>query len=129
MCKIIITGGTGYIGSHTVVEFLESGYQVVILDNLSNSNISILKPYLYTIYGFQTKTIIILLIIVPINNPKMPILLTNITEIIKLITPSTTGDQTSQNNPYADLKFSIVPLATCIYILIIKIKVINLLKV
>lgn len=43
MYKIIITGGTGYIGSHTVVEFLESGYQVVILDNLSNSNISILE--------------------------------------------------------------------------------------
>jgi len=35
--KILVTGGTGYIGSHTVVELLESGYEVVIVDNLSNS--------------------------------------------------------------------------------------------
>ena len=37
MSKILITGGTGYIGSHTVVELMESGYDVVIVDNLSNS--------------------------------------------------------------------------------------------
>lgn len=35
--KILVTGGTGYIGSHTVVELLEAGYEVVIIDNLSNS--------------------------------------------------------------------------------------------
>ena len=35
--KILVTGGTGYIGSHTVVELQESGYEVVIVDNLSNS--------------------------------------------------------------------------------------------
>ncbi len=35
--KILVTGGTGYIGSHTVVELLMRGYQVVIADNLSNS--------------------------------------------------------------------------------------------
>lgn len=35
--NILVTGGTGYIGSHTVVQLLESGYQVVILDNLCNS--------------------------------------------------------------------------------------------
>ncbi len=35
--KILVTGGTGYIGSHTVVELLESGYDVLIVDNLSNS--------------------------------------------------------------------------------------------
>ena len=34
---ILVTGGTGFIGSHTVVELLESGYEVVIADNLSNS--------------------------------------------------------------------------------------------
>ncbi len=37
MSKILVTGGAGFIGSHTCVEFLESGYEVVILDNLSNS--------------------------------------------------------------------------------------------
>ena len=35
---ILVTGGTGYIGSHTVVELQNSGYEVVIIDNLSNSN-------------------------------------------------------------------------------------------
>ncbi len=35
--SVLVTGGTGYIGSHTVVELLESGYDVVIADNLSNS--------------------------------------------------------------------------------------------
>ncbi len=35
--KILITGGTGYIGSHTAVELIEKGYEVVIIDNLSNS--------------------------------------------------------------------------------------------
>ena len=34
---ILVTGGAGYIGSHTVVRLIESGYQVVILDNLVNS--------------------------------------------------------------------------------------------
>lgn len=36
--KILVTGGTGYIGSHTVVELQSAGYEVVIVDNLSNSN-------------------------------------------------------------------------------------------
>ena len=40
--KILVTGGTGYIGSHTVVELLEAGYDVVIIDNLSNSNRDVL---------------------------------------------------------------------------------------
>ncbi len=35
--KILVTGGTGYIGSHTVVELQNNGYEVVIVDNLSNS--------------------------------------------------------------------------------------------
>ena len=42
MTKILVTGGTGYIGSHTVVELQNSGYEVVIVDNLSNSNIDVL---------------------------------------------------------------------------------------
>lgn len=36
--RILVTGGTGYIGSHTTVELIEEGYDVVICDNLSNSN-------------------------------------------------------------------------------------------
>lgn len=40
--KILVTGGTGYIGSHTVVELQDAGYDVVIIDNLSNSNIEVL---------------------------------------------------------------------------------------
>jgi len=39
---ILVTGGTGYIGSHTTVELIQAGYQVVSLDNLSNSNIHVL---------------------------------------------------------------------------------------
>ena len=40
--KILVTGGTGYIGSHTVVELQESGYEVIVVDNLSNSSIDVL---------------------------------------------------------------------------------------
>lgn len=39
---ILVTGGTGYIGSHTVVELQKAGYPVVIIDNLSNSNRDVL---------------------------------------------------------------------------------------
>lgn len=42
MSKILVTGGTGYIGSHTVVELHNAGYEVVIVDDLSNSSIKIL---------------------------------------------------------------------------------------
>ena len=37
MAKILVTGGAGFIGSHTCVELLEAGYEVVIVDNFSNS--------------------------------------------------------------------------------------------
>ncbi len=39
---ILVTGGTGFIGSHTTVELLQAGYDVVIVDNLSNSKIEVL---------------------------------------------------------------------------------------
>ena len=40
--RILVTGGTGYIGSHTVVELQQAGYPVVIIDNLSNSSADVL---------------------------------------------------------------------------------------
>lgn len=42
MKKILVTGGLGFIGSHTVVELQNEGYEVVILDDLSNSSIKVL---------------------------------------------------------------------------------------
>lgn len=42
MSKILVTGGTGFIGSHTVVELYNAGYEVIIIDDLSNSNPKIL---------------------------------------------------------------------------------------
>ena len=42
MKKILVTGGTGFIGSHTTVELQQKGYQVVIVDNLSNSSAEVL---------------------------------------------------------------------------------------
>ena len=42
MARILVTGGTGYIGSHTVVELMQQGYDVTIVDNLSNSNVDVL---------------------------------------------------------------------------------------
>lgn len=40
---VLVTGGAGYIGSHTVVELIEKGYEVIIVDNLSNSKIEVLN--------------------------------------------------------------------------------------
>lgn len=39
---ILVTGGTGYIGSHTCVALAEAGYQTLIIDNLSNSQVQVL---------------------------------------------------------------------------------------
>ncbi len=41
--KILVTGGVGYIGSHTCIELSQAGYELVVYDNLSNSNIEALK--------------------------------------------------------------------------------------
>ncbi len=54
MSKILVTGGTGYIGSHTVVELYNAGHEAIILDNLSNSDISMLGR-LKEIIGVEPK--------------------------------------------------------------------------
>jgi len=43
MKKILVTGGLGYIGSHTVVELINAGFEPVIIDNLSNSSLDVLQ--------------------------------------------------------------------------------------
>jgi len=40
--KVLVTGGLGYIGSHTVLELIDKGYEPLIIDNLSNSDVSVL---------------------------------------------------------------------------------------
>ncbi len=41
--KVLVTGGAGYIGSHTCVELMQAGHEVVVLDNLCNSHIVVLE--------------------------------------------------------------------------------------
>ena len=43
MYTILVTGGSGYIGSHAVIELLDKGHEVIILDNLSNSSINVIS--------------------------------------------------------------------------------------
>jgi UDP-glucose 4-epimerase len=50
--KILVTGGLGFIGSHTVVELLNEGLEVVIIDNLDNSSIEVLDG-IETISGIK----------------------------------------------------------------------------
>lgn len=40
--KVLVTGGAGYIGSHTAVELLQAGHEVVIVDDLSNAKIEVI---------------------------------------------------------------------------------------
>ena len=54
MKTVLVTGGTGYIGSHTVVSLIQNGYDVVIVDNLYNSNKAVLKR-IETITGVLPK--------------------------------------------------------------------------
>jgi len=52
MARILVTGGLGFIGSHTVVELVNAGYEPVIVDDLSNSNLKILDQ-LARIIGYK----------------------------------------------------------------------------
>jgi UDP-glucose 4-epimerase len=52
--KILVTGGLGYIGSHVVVELQEQGYEVIIIDNLSNTSIDVLDNII-SITGIKPK--------------------------------------------------------------------------
>ncbi|MBQ6130461.1 UDP-glucose 4-epimerase GalE [Candidatus Saccharibacteria bacterium] len=52
--KVLLTGGTGYIGSHTAVELIRAGYEVEILDNLANSKIEVLDR-IFEIAGLKPK--------------------------------------------------------------------------
>ena len=52
--KILVSGGTGYIGSHTVVELIRAGHEVVIFDNLYNSK-EITLDYIKNITGVYPK--------------------------------------------------------------------------
>ena len=54
MATVLVTGGNGYIGSHTVISLFESGYDVVIADNLANSKMEVQKR-LKTICGKDFK--------------------------------------------------------------------------
>jgi UDP-glucose 4-epimerase len=52
--KVLVTGGTGYIGSHTAVELIADGFEVVIIDNLYNSDVTVLDG-IKTITGVMPK--------------------------------------------------------------------------
>ena len=54
MKKIIVTGGAGYIGSHTVVELFNNGFEPIIVDNFSNSDRSVLDG-IQSIIGIKVK--------------------------------------------------------------------------
>jgi UDP-glucose 4-epimerase len=54
MKKILVTGGAGYIGSHTVVELVQAGYEPILIDNFSNSKASVLDG-LRAILGREVK--------------------------------------------------------------------------
>lgn len=71
--KVFVTGGTGYIGSHTVVELQQKGFEVVIADNLVNSTLQVLD-------GIQKIT--------GIRPEFEQIELTNLAETLRFLCPS-----------------------------------------
>ena len=66
--RILVTGGTGYIGSHTVVELQNSGYEVIIIDNLSNSSADVvdnIEKYPVSAQLLRNWIVLILLALMP----------------------------------------------------------------
>jgi len=53
VAKVLVTGGAGYIGSHTCLELLNAGHEVVVLDNLSNSS----EESLHRVQALASKTL------------------------------------------------------------------------
>ena len=66
--KILVTGGTGFIGSHTVVELQNSGYEVIVVDNLSNSKEEVID------YVLKTKEVVSLSEVIMVGDRKFDIL-------------------------------------------------------
>lgn len=52
--NVLVTGGTGYIGSHTVIQLIEEGHEVIIVDNMSNSS-KIVLDRIQEITGVRVK--------------------------------------------------------------------------
>ena len=50
--NVLVTGGAGYIGSHTCIELLKAGYEIVVIDNLSNSKIEVVDKINLTMEKF-----------------------------------------------------------------------------
>ena len=59
--KVLVTGGAGYIGSHTVVELVKAGYEPVILDDYRNSDASVIKR-LAQIIGKSLSTLYVMFV-------------------------------------------------------------------
>ena len=55
--RVLVTGGLGFIGSHTVVELIQNGYEVIIIDNLYNSELDV-KDKIKDITGIEPKVYI-----------------------------------------------------------------------
>ena len=56
--RVLVTGGAGYIGSHTTVELINAGYEVIVVDNLSNSDRSSLEGIRNALSAFAANVIV-----------------------------------------------------------------------